>query len=64
MNNVAVNKLVEVFHKTLYSFLKKVVSKLKRDLHERIGEALLALIELELKLLLIHYCMEHKLYCL
>ncbi|KAL0462270.1 UNVERIFIED_CONTAM: hypothetical protein Slati_0114600 [Sesamum latifolium] len=34
------NGLTEAFNKTLCSLLKKVVAKLKRDWHERIGEAL------------------------
>ena len=42
MYNVLANGLAEAFNKTLGSLLKKVVSKAKRDWHERIGEALWA----------------------
>ena len=42
MYNTPTNGLVEAFNKTLGSLLKKVVSKTKRDRHERIGEALWA----------------------
>ena len=42
MYNAPVNGLAEAFNKTLGSLLKKVVSKTKRDWHERIGEALWA----------------------
>ncbi|KAL0325003.1 UNVERIFIED_CONTAM: hypothetical protein Sradi_5069600 [Sesamum radiatum] len=38
----AANGFAEVFNKTLCTLLKKVVAKLKRDWHERIGEALWA----------------------
>ncbi|KAL0290920.1 UNVERIFIED_CONTAM: hypothetical protein Scaly_2653900 [Sesamum calycinum] len=38
----AVNGLAKVFNKTLCNLLKKVVSKSKRDWHEKIGEALWA----------------------
>ncbi|KAL0461136.1 UNVERIFIED_CONTAM: hypothetical protein Slati_0001200 [Sesamum latifolium] len=40
--NAAVNGLAEAFNKTLCNLLKKVVSKSKRDLLEKIGEALWA----------------------
>ena len=40
MYNASANGLVEAFNKTLGSLLKKVVSKTKRDWHERIEEAL------------------------
>ncbi|XP_051115682.1 uncharacterized protein LOC127240874 [Andrographis paniculata] len=36
------NELTEAFNKTLCNLLKKVVSKSKRDWHDRIGEALWA----------------------
>lgn len=39
---VASNELVEAFNKTLCNLLKKVVSKSKRDWHERMDEALWA----------------------
>ncbi|KAK4390190.1 hypothetical protein Sango_2082300 [Sesamum angolense] len=39
---LAVNGLVEAFNKTLCNLLKKVVSKSKRDWHEKIIEALWA----------------------
>ena len=42
MYNAPENGLVEAFNKTLGSLLKKVVSKTKRDWHERIGEVLWA----------------------
>ncbi|GKV28984.1 hypothetical protein SLEP1_g37967 [Rubroshorea leprosula] len=42
MYNAAANGLAEAFNKTLCNLLKKVVSKSKRDWHERIGEALWA----------------------
>ena len=42
MYNAPANGLVEAFNKTLGSLLKKVVSKTKRDWHERIGEVLWA----------------------
>ncbi|GKV04930.1 hypothetical protein SLEP1_g17015 [Rubroshorea leprosula] len=42
MYNVGVNGLAKAFNKTLCNLLKKVVSKSKRDWHERIGEALWA----------------------
>ena len=42
MYNALANGLAEAFNKTLGSLLKKVVSKTKRDWHERIGEALWA----------------------
>uniref|UniRef100_A0A7N2N597 RNA-directed DNA polymerase n=1 Tax=Quercus lobata TaxID=97700 RepID=A0A7N2N597_QUELO len=42
MYNASANGLAEAFNKTLGSLLKKVVSKTKRDWHERIGEALWA----------------------
>ena len=42
MYNGPANGLTETFNKTLGSLLKKVVSKTKRDWHERIGEALWA----------------------
>ena len=42
MYHAAANGLVEVFNKTLYNLLKKVVSKSKRDWHERMEEALWA----------------------
>ena len=42
MYNASANGLAEAFNKTLGSFLKKVVSKKKRDWHERIKEALWA----------------------
>ena len=42
MYNAPANGLAEAFNKTLGSLLKKVVSKRKRDWHERIGEALWA----------------------
>ncbi|XP_012852524.1 PREDICTED: uncharacterized protein LOC105972129 [Erythranthe guttata] len=42
MYNAAANGLVEAFNKTLCNLLKKVVSKSKKDWHERVGEALWA----------------------
>ncbi|XP_049350318.1 uncharacterized protein LOC125814915 [Solanum verrucosum] len=42
MYHVATNGLVEAFNKTLCNLLKKVVSKSKRDWHERMEEALWA----------------------
>ncbi|XP_022895322.1 uncharacterized protein LOC111409511 [Olea europaea var. sylvestris] len=42
MYNAAANGLAEAFNKTLCSLLKKVVSKSKRDWHERIVEVLWA----------------------
>ena len=42
MYNAPANGLAEAFNKTLGSLFKKVVSKTKRDWHERIGEALWA----------------------
>ncbi|XP_022871853.1 uncharacterized protein LOC111390951 [Olea europaea var. sylvestris] len=42
MYNTAANGLAEAFNKTLCSLLKKVVSKSKRDWHEKIGEVLWA----------------------
>ncbi|XP_038687483.1 uncharacterized protein LOC119986862 [Tripterygium wilfordii] len=42
MYNAAANGLAEAFNKTLCTLLKKVVSKSKRDWHERVGEALWA----------------------
>ncbi|KAL0290425.1 UNVERIFIED_CONTAM: hypothetical protein Sradi_7050400 [Sesamum radiatum] len=42
MYNATMNSLAEAFNKTLCNLLKKVVSKLKRDWHEKIGEALWA----------------------
>ncbi|KAL0463428.1 UNVERIFIED_CONTAM: hypothetical protein Slati_0230400 [Sesamum latifolium] len=42
MYNAAANRLVEAFNKTLCNLLKKVVTKSKKDWHERIGEALWA----------------------
>ncbi|KAL0433520.1 UNVERIFIED_CONTAM: hypothetical protein Slati_2686300 [Sesamum latifolium] len=42
MYNAAVNGLAEAFNKTFCNLLKKVVSKSKRDCHEKIGEALWA----------------------
>ncbi|XP_049406336.1 uncharacterized protein LOC125870005 [Solanum stenotomum] len=42
MYHAAVNGLAEAFNKTLYNLLKKVVSKSKRDWHERMEEALWA----------------------
>ncbi|XP_070006977.1 uncharacterized protein [Nicotiana sylvestris] len=40
MYNVVVNGLAEAFNKTLCKLLKKVVSKSKRDCHDRMEEAL------------------------
>ncbi|XP_074301231.1 uncharacterized protein LOC141632596 [Silene latifolia] len=42
MYNAPVNGLAEAFNKTLCNLLRKVVTKSKRDWHERIGEALWA----------------------
>ncbi|XP_070022327.1 uncharacterized protein [Nicotiana sylvestris] len=42
MYNVAANGLAEAFNKTLCNLLKKVVSKSKRDWHDRMEEALWA----------------------
>ncbi|XP_015163501.1 uncharacterized protein [Solanum tuberosum] len=42
MYHAAANGLAEAFNKTLCNLLKKVVSKSKRDLHERMEEALWA----------------------
>ncbi|KAL0458505.1 UNVERIFIED_CONTAM: hypothetical protein Slati_0477700 [Sesamum latifolium] len=42
MYNAAANGLAEAFNKTLCNLLKKVVSKSKRDWHEKIGEVLWA----------------------
>ncbi|KAL0437743.1 UNVERIFIED_CONTAM: hypothetical protein Sradi_0482200 [Sesamum radiatum] len=42
MYNAAANGLAEAFNKTLCNLLKKVVSKSKKDWHEKIGEALWA----------------------
>ncbi|XP_057770207.1 uncharacterized protein LOC130990022 [Salvia miltiorrhiza] len=42
MYNAPANGLAEAFNKTLCNLLKKIVSKSKRDWHERIGEALWA----------------------
>ncbi|KAL6505259.1 hypothetical protein OROGR_025076 [Orobanche gracilis] len=42
MYNAAANGLAEAFNKTLCNLLKKVVSKSKRDWHERVNEALWA----------------------
>ncbi|KAL0352368.1 UNVERIFIED_CONTAM: hypothetical protein Scaly_1625500 [Sesamum calycinum] len=42
MYNAAVNGLVEAFNKILCNLLKKVVSKSKRDWHEKIIEAIWA----------------------
>ncbi|XP_062007333.1 uncharacterized protein LOC133724588 [Rosa rugosa] len=40
MYNAPANRLAEAFNKTLCNILKKVVSKTKRDWHERMGELL------------------------
>ncbi|KAL0463064.1 UNVERIFIED_CONTAM: hypothetical protein Slati_0194000 [Sesamum latifolium] len=40
MYYVVANGLAEAFNKSLYSLLKKVMAKSKRDWHDRIGEAL------------------------
>ncbi|XP_074290313.1 uncharacterized protein LOC141617043 [Silene latifolia] len=40
MYNAPANGLAEAFNKTLCNLLKKMVSKSKRDWHERLGEAL------------------------
>ncbi|XP_040374585.1 uncharacterized protein LOC121052785 [Rosa chinensis] len=42
MYNASTNGLAEAFNKTLCNILKKVVSKTKKDWHERMGEALWA----------------------
>ncbi|KAL0420668.1 UNVERIFIED_CONTAM: hypothetical protein Slati_3089700 [Sesamum latifolium] len=42
MYNAVANGLAEAFNKTLCNLLNKVVSKSKRDWHEKIGEALWA----------------------
>ncbi|XP_074299213.1 uncharacterized protein LOC141630266 [Silene latifolia] len=42
MYNASANGLAEAFNMILCSLLRKVVSKSKRDWHERIGEALWA----------------------
>ena len=42
MYNASANGLVEAFNETLGSLLKMMVSKTKRDWHERIKEALWA----------------------
>ncbi|CAM8928328.1 unnamed protein product [Rhodiola kirilowii] len=42
MYNAPANGLAEAFNKTLCNLLRKVVGKLKRDWHEKIGEALWA----------------------
>ncbi|KAK9666284.1 hypothetical protein RND81_14G174200 [Saponaria officinalis] len=42
MYNAPANGLAEAFNKTLCNLLSKIVTKLKRDWHERIGEALWA----------------------
>ena len=42
MYNAPANGLAEAFNKSLGSLLKNVVSKTKRDWHERIGETLWA----------------------
>ena len=42
MYNAPTNGLVEAFNRTLCNLLKKVVTKSKRDLHERLGEVLWA----------------------
>ncbi|KAL0288970.1 UNVERIFIED_CONTAM: hypothetical protein Sangu_2635000 [Sesamum angustifolium] len=42
MEFLAINGLAEAFNKTLCNLLKKVVSKSKRDWHEKIGKALWA----------------------
>ncbi|XP_057775222.1 uncharacterized protein LOC130994205 [Salvia miltiorrhiza] len=42
MYNALANGLAEAFNKTLCNLLKKIISKSKRDWHERIGEALWA----------------------
>ena len=43
MYNATANGLAEAFNKTLCNLLKKLVSKSKRDWHEKVGEALLGL---------------------
>lgn len=42
MYNTAANGLAKAFNKMLCNLLKKVVSKSKKDWHERVGEALWA----------------------
>ena len=42
MYNASANGLAKAFNKTLGNLLKKMVSKTKRDWHERIGEVLWA----------------------
>ena len=42
MYNAPANGLAEAFNKTLCNLLSKVVAKLKRDWHERLGDALWA----------------------
>lgn len=42
MYHAPANGLTEAFNKTLCNLLKKVVSKAKRDWHERVSEALWA----------------------
>ncbi|PIN18597.1 hypothetical protein CDL12_08732 [Handroanthus impetiginosus] len=42
MYNATANGLVEAFNRTLCNLLKKVVSKSKKDWHERVDEALWA----------------------
>ncbi|XP_070045765.1 uncharacterized protein [Nicotiana tomentosiformis] len=42
MYNVVANGLAEVFNKTLCNLLKKVVSKFKRDWHDRMEEVVWA----------------------
>ncbi|XP_022872142.1 uncharacterized protein LOC111391210 [Olea europaea var. sylvestris] len=42
MYNSPANRLAKAFNKMLFSLLKKVVSKSKRDWHEKIGEVLWA----------------------
>jgi len=42
MYHALANGLAEAFNKTLYNLLQKVVTKSKRDWHDRLGEALWA----------------------
>ena len=42
MYNALANRLDEAFNKTLCNLLKKIVSRSKRDWHEKMGEALWA----------------------
>ncbi|KAM1404735.1 hypothetical protein ACFX2I_013192 [Malus domestica] len=42
MYNALANSLMEAFNKMLCNLLKKVIDQTKRDLHERISEALWA----------------------